>query len=459
MTSLDIYHRLPGWARTLAASARGWELSRWRYGPDSERLVTEALERDRWPMARWEQWRQERLTAILRRAVNEVPYYKNLWEGRSGWEKLENWPILEKEPLRRDPRAFVARDRDIQRLFHDHTSGTSGTSLNIWLSRDTVRGWYALFEARCRRWYGVSRHDRWAMMGGQLVVPRAQRQPPFWVWNAGLNQLYMSSYHLSPDAIPHYLEALRRYRIRYLLGYTSSLYALAAAALERGLEVPRMKVAVANAEPVFDYQRRAIAKAFGCPVRETYGMAEIVTAASECDRGNLHLWPEAGITEVIGGELICTGLFNPDMPLIRYRVGDRGKLGAAGDCSCGRTLPVLLSLEGRTDDMLFTADGCRIGRLDPVFKDGLPIQEAQIVQEEIDRLRVLYVPATGFDSRAERLIAERLRARMGPVRIDFEAVAAIPRGVNGKFRAVICNLPPEQRPASSLTVPDGAGKP
>jgi len=459
MTSLDIYHRLPGWARTLAASARGWELSRWRYGPDSERLVTEALERDRWPMARWEQWRQERLTAILRRAVNEVPYYKNLWEGRSGWEKLENWPILEKEPLRRDPRAFVARDRDIQRLFHDHTSGTSGTSLNIWLSRDTVRGWYALFEARCRRWYGVSRHDRWAMMGGQLVVPRAQRQPPFWVWNAGLNQLYMSSYHLSPDAIPHYLEALRRYRIRYLLGYTSSLYALAAAALERGLEVPRMKVAVANAEPVFDYQRRAIAKAFGCPVRETYGMAEIVTAASECDRGNLHLWPEAGITEVIGGELICTGLFNPDMPLIRYRVGDRGKLGAAGDCSCGRTLPVLLSLEGRTDDMLFTADGCRIGRLDPVFKEGLPIQEAQIIQEELDRVRVVYVPATGFDSRAERLIAERLRARMGPVRIDFEAVAAIPRGVNGKFRAVICNLPPEQRPASSLTVPDGAGKP
>jgi phenylacetate-CoA ligase len=297
------------------------------------------------------------------------------------------------------------------------------------------------------------------MIGGQLVVPRAQRQPPFWVWNAGLNQLYMSSYHLSPDAIPHYLEALRRYRIRYLLGYTSSLYAVAVAALERGLETPPMVVAIANAEPVFDYQRRTITRAFGCPVRETYGMAEIVTAASECGQGNLHLWPEAGITEVSNGELICTGLFNPDMPLIRYRAGDRGELGAAGDCSCGRTLPVLLSLEGRTDDMLFTADGCRIGRLDPVFKDGLPIQEAQIIQEELDRLRVLYVPAIGFDASAERSIAERLRARMGPVRIDFEAVAAIPRGANGKFRAVICNLPPEQRPASSLAVPDGAGKP
>lgn len=448
---------LPAWGRTLAASARGWELSRWRYGPDSEHLAAEALERDRWPNGRWEQWRQERLAFILRRAVNEVPYYKELWNGRTGWEKLENWPILEKEPLRVNARAFVSRDRDIRRLFHDHTSGTSGTSLNIWLSRDTVRGWYALFEARLRRWYGVSWNDRWAILGGQLVIPRKQGKPPFWVWNAGLNQLYMSSYHLAPEAIPHYLDALRRYRIRYLLGYSSSLYALAAAALERGLEAPPMKVAITNAEPIFDYQRRAITQAFGCPVRETYGMAEIVTAASECEQGRLHLWPEAGITEVRAGELICTGLFNPDMPLIRYRVGDRGELDAAGDCPCGRTLPVLRSLEGRIDDVLYTMDGRGIGRLDPVFKEGLPIQEAQIIQEELDRVRVVYVPAAGFDSRAERSIAERLRARMGPVRIDFEPAGRIPRGVNGKFRAVICNLPPEQRPPAPSAAPDRTG--
>lgn len=448
MNALSLYHRMPPWARDLAASVRGWQLARWRYGPDSEALTQQALERDYWTAEQWEIWRRQRLDFILRRAVEQVPHYKQIWKGRDGWRDLENWPILEKQALRGDARSFVASDRDPAKLFHDHTSGTSGTSLDIWLSRETVRGWYALFEARCRRWYGVSRHDRWAILGGQLVVPRAQTKPPYWVWNAGLNQLYLSSYHFSADNIAAYLDALGRYRVRFLLGYTSSLYELASVALERGLSAPQMKVAITNAEPVFDYQREAIQRAFGCPVRETYGMAEIAAAASECEHGRLHLWPEAGITEVFDGDLVCTGLFNPDMPLIRYRTGDRVVMAGSEPCSCGRCLPVLASIEGRVDDVLYTADGRRVGRLDPVFKQGVPIQEAQIVQEALDLIRVRYVPAQGFNAHTESAIAERLRERMGPMRIEFEPVAAIPRGVNGKFRAVVCNLPPSQRPVT-----------
>jgi phenylacetate-CoA ligase len=99
-----------------------------------------------------------------------------------------------------------------------------------------------------------------------------------------------------------------------------------------------MTVAITNAEPVFEYQRKMISKAFRCPVRETYGMAEIVASASECHKNQLHLWPEVGWIEVFengqavkngtSGDLVCTGLFNADMPLIRYRVGDRGSLRA-----------------------------------------------------------------------------------------------------------------------------------
>lgn len=449
MNALALYHRMPPWARDLAAGVRGWQLARWRYGPDSEQITAQALDRDYWTAAQWDAWRNQRLEFILRRAVEQVPYYKSIWKDRDGWRDLANWPILEKQALRRDPRSFVASDRDPARLFHDHTSGTSGTSLDIWLSRETVRGWYALFEARCRRWYGVSRHDRWAILGGQLVAPRSQTKPPYWVWNAGLNQLYMSSYHFSADTIADYLDALGRYRVRYLLGYTSSMFELASTALDRGLSAPKMQVAITNAEPVFDYQRAAIERVFGCPVRETYGMAEIAAAASECEHGRLHLWPEAGIAEVIDGDLICTGLGNPDMPLIRYRTGDRVTLGGSDPCPCGRTLPVLASIEGRVDDVLYTADGRRIGRLDPVFKQGVPVQEAQIVQESLDLIRVRYVPAKGFDGNTEKSITERLRDRLGPVRVEFESMTAIPRGVNGKFRAVVCNLPPSQRPEKS----------
>jgi phenylacetate-CoA ligase len=341
-------------------------------------------------------------------------------------------------------------------MFHEHTSGTSGTPLSLWWSRDTVRNWYALFEARCRRWHGVSRHDRWAILGGQLVVPVAQRRPPFWVWNKGLNQLYLSSYHLSPELIPYYLEALLQYNVKYLWGYTSSLYALAQVARTQGFDLS-LKVALTNAEPVYDYQRQAIAAAFRCPVRETYGMAEIVAAASECPEGRLHLWPEVGIIEIlenglpaspgVPGDIVCTGLLNLDMPLIRYRVGDRGsKVLMESPCSCGRRLPVLAQVEGRVDDMLYTADGRQVGRLDPVFKSELPLEEAQIVQEALNRLRVRYVPGPGFSPGDGQLIIDRLRDRFGPVQVTLEELAELPRESNGKFRAVICRIPADELP-------------
>ena len=186
----------------------------------------------------------------------------------------------------------------------------------MWLTPENVRRWYALFEARCRNWYGVARSDRWAILGGQVVTPTNKRRPPFWVWNSPLNQLYMSSYHLAPDLIPFYFDALKTYRIKYILGYTSSIYELACEALRLGRDDLQMAVVLTNAEPVFGYQRKAIEEAFKCPVRETYGMAELVAAASECEAGKMHSWPEAGSVEVLednrpvskgdAGDLVCT---------------------------------------------------------------------------------------------------------------------------------------------------------
>lgn len=457
-TIQSIYHRLPARGRSIAASLRGLYLNSWRYGPETERLVEEALERECWSAERWRSWQEERLAYVLHRAATQVPYYRGTWAerrrqgDRSSSELLENWPLLEKETVRENPRTFVADDCNVRQMFHEHTSGTSGASLDLWWSRSTVRAWYALFEARWRRLYGVSRHDRWAMLGGQLVISVTQRRPPFWVWNAGLNQLYMSSYHLTPELIPHYLNALARYRVTYLFGYSSSLYALAQEAIRLKRRDLQLKVAITNAEPLFDYQREAIAEAFQCPVYETYGMAEIVAAASECQFGQLHLWPDVGMVELSkdnhgagtdrAGELICTGLLNTDMPLIRYRVGDRGALPTRNDlCACGRTLPMISSIDGRRDDILYTFDGRSVGRLDPVFKGRLPIREAQIIQEALDLVRVRFVPAPGYTAASGQSVIDRLRERMGPIEVILEEVDRIPRTANGKFRAVICNLP------------------
>ncbi len=458
---MQVYYHSPYALQVLAASAKGYYLRWWRYGPETDKLVEEALEREDWSREKRQAWQEERLARVLHRAATQVPYYREQWARRrrqgdlASWEHLENWPVLEKGPLRQNPTAFVADGCELWRMFPESTSGSTGTPLSLWQSRKTLQAWYALFEARCRRWYGVSRHDRWAILGGKLIAPVTRRTPPFWVWNEAFHQLYMSSYHLAPDHIPRYLEALHIYRIKYLWGYTSALHALAQEVVRSGRQDLQMAVVITNAEPVFDYQRQAIEEAFRCPVRETYGMSEMVAAASECEAGNLHLWPEAGILEVLvdgrrvepecSGDLVCTGLLNDDMPLIRYRVGDRGALsGQEEACPCCRSLPLVAAIEGRLDNVLYTPDRRSIGRMDLIFKTKLPIREAQIIQDTLSKFRVRYVPAQDFTPGASQSIAERVIERLGPVEVIMEMVPEIPRGPNGKFRGVVCNLSKEE---------------
>jgi phenylacetate-CoA ligase len=463
--SLRLYHRLPPPARSVAATLRGWYLRWSRYGRETPRLVEEARERERWTAAQWHAWREERLGYVLHRAATRVPYYRAQWAqrrrqgDRSSWELLDNWPILDNDRIRENPVAFIADDCNPRWMFNEHTSGTTGKPLVLWRTHRTMRSLYALSLERTRAWHGVSRRDRWAMLGGQLVVPTTRRRPPFWVWNAALHQLYMSTYHLAPDLIPYYLDALARYRIVYLAGYPSSLYALAQEVLRLGRAPVKMRVAITSAEPLPQWERETIAAAFECPARETYGMSETVAWASECEAGSLHLWPEVGLIEVLAGdrpvppggagEFICTGLLNADFPLIRCRLGDAGRLAPPDvSCACGRSLPVVAAIEGRTNDLLLTRDGRRVAWFNPVWY-GLPVRQGQIVQEELDRIRVRYVPAEGFGPEARGLIVQRLQDRVGDVQVVLEEVSHIPRGANGKFHAVVCALPPAYRTAAA----------
>ena len=460
--ALDVYRRLPAPLQGLAASLRGYQLRRWRYGPETDQLTAEAREREHWSESEWNAWYALHLPRLLDRAVTRVPWYRDHWAerrrvgDRASSAYLENWPVLEKDVLRATPERFLADDCDPRRMFLERTSGTTGKSTTLWWSQQTVREWYALFEARCRNWYGVTRHDRWAIIGGQLVTPASRQRPPFWVWNSALNQLYMSAWHLAPRNIPAYLEAIERHRIRYLFAYSSAIYTLAEAIRAQGLRPPRLEVLITNAEPVHAHQREVIEAAFGAPLRETYGMSEIVTTATECEARRLHIWPEVGIVEVIDdgvavpdglvGDLVCTGLVNTDMPLVRYRVGDRAARRAPGaPCPCGRTMPEFAAIEGRSDDLVVTADGRRIGQLQAVFQAVSTVSEAQIIQESFDRFRIIVTPRPGFDDSARAQIIARFRDRVGDVSVTVDAVDSIPRTANGKLRYVVSQLTPEQR--------------
>lgn len=457
---LNIYHNLPYPLKVMAASIWGYYMHWWRYGQETEKMVAETLERETWTANKWKTWQEERLAFILHRAANMVPHYQDQWQNRrkkgdrSSWELLSNWPVLTKEELRKAPKSFLAEDCHPNRMYQEHTSGTTGKPVVQWFSRSTVQHWYAIYEARIRLWNGVSRHDRWGIIGGQMIAPVQQFTPPFWVWNQGLKQLYLSAYHISRDNVQAYLKAIQDFELAYLLGYPSALYTIANEGGSLGIAAPNLKMIISNAEPLLLNQRQLIQDYFRCPVRNTYGMTENVTAASECSKGNMHLFPEVGVLEIMDfnediplapgkfGRMICTGLINPDTPLIRYDVGDAGSQNLnEGFCECGRQMPLLNEIEGRTDDMIITPDGKHIGRMDPVFKTDLKIKEAQIIQEALDLIKIKVVPADGFGDADIQDIIQRVQQRLGDnVSMAVEQVAEIPRTKAGKFKAVVSRL-------------------
>lgn len=457
-TLLSLYHTLPYPLKSVAATIRGHQLKSWRYGKDTEQLIADAIHRETWTDQQWQNWQENQLENVLHRAATQVPYYRRYWAARrkagdkSSCEVLANWPILEKDQLRQQPLQFLADDCKPKQMFHEHTSGTSGTPLTIYQSKETVRFWYALFEARWRRWYGISNKDRWAIFGGQLIAHFDRQTQPYWVWNAGMHQLYCSVYHLKPATIQHYLNALISHQITYIYGYASALYTLAQIAMGQNLQPPKIKLLLNNAEPLYDHQRDKIESFFQAPIYDTYGMSEAICAASECKHGIMHLWPEAGVYEVLdkenhqvkknqSGRLISTGLINPNMPLIRYEIGDFGALDwDFQPCKCGRTLPKLVSIEGRTDDLIITKDGRTIGRLDPIFKQGFHIREAQIIQEDYEKFLIQYVKDDNFCENDLHGMRDSLCQRVGDVDVTFKAVDKIPRTKSGKIKAVISKV-------------------
>lgn len=447
---------MPAPLRNLAAGLRGWQLSQRRYGAQTDKWVAEAVDRETWTPDQWRCWQGERLARLLGQASRRVPAYRRLWGAELGYDGgdpfkcLARLPILGKELLRQDSSAFVDAECRIRDLWPEHTSGTTGTPLRLWHSRDTLQAWYALVEARWRGWYGFNRETRWAILGGQLIVSPKRDCPPYWVYNSPMRQLYLSAYHLSERSAADYLKALQDHGARYLLGYASSMAILAREAGKLGMRVPSLSAVISNAEPLYDHQRETIRTAFGCPVYDSYGMSEMVCGASECHHGQLHLWPDAGIHEVLAmdsdepvqpgqtGRLVCTGLLNFEMPLIRYATGDSVAVSNNSErCPCGRTLPVLARIEGRLDDVIVTPMGRHVGRLDPVFKGDMDIVEAQIVQCTPRAVEVRVVRGARYTPITESRVRHALVERLDGMDVSFAYVDSIPRGRNGKFKAVL----------------------
>jgi phenylacetate-CoA ligase len=460
------YSRSPVWLQNLAIGLYGLRYRHERLGGDFERYVGEFRQRESWSREKFDRYIAERLGAVLSRAAREVPYYRRTWSAasldpthlaRMGPADLSRLPILRKSEVRDCPKAFVSQSAGPLRWPHRYyTSGSTGTPLTVFCTSDDHRRFIAAREARSFGWAGTSVRMPRSMIGGRMVLSSHNAPPPYYRWNRAERQVYFSGYHISAAHTPNYVEGFNRYRPQLLTGYANAHYHLARLMLAEGLKLDYIpRALVLSSEKLTAEMKATLSLAFGARAYEEFGAVENCVLATECEQGRLHVSPDFGIVEIVddvgkplppgrAGKMICTGLVNRTQPLIRYDIGDVAAW-ATEPCPCGRHhLPVLEQVVGRLEDLVIGRNGQVSVRFHGLFISLPNVLEGQVIQEDLDHIRVRVVVREAFSLREIEAIRRRVaEERLGPMHVEVERVPHLERTEQGKFRAVINRLPRE----------------
>jgi phenylacetate-CoA ligase len=239
-----------------------------------------------------------------------------------------------------------------------------------------------------------------------------------------------------------------------MTGYAMSNFFLARFFKEGNFQTPELKSVITSSEKLTPEIRQMFREVYNCKTFDSWGSVEACGIVSECEHGRLHISPDAAIIEIldedlkpvapgVAGDIYCTGLLNYDQPLIRYKIGDR-MVWSHEDCSCGRRMPVIKEIVGRTEDVVIGKDGREMVRFHSVFYGLEKIKMAQVIQEQIDTIHIKVVPETSLDKEEQQLIRQRIISQLGEMNITIEETSNIPLNNNGKFQAVISKVKRQQ---------------
>lgn len=455
-----LYLASPNFIQTVLLNIYAYKLSRQRFGKEFERILSWFNETEKWSFEELKSYQEERLEIIISHAFETVPYYhdkmrslKLLPQDIKTIEDLPKLSVVTKNDIKENLQRFISTKHHKKNLFHGHTSGTTGSPLNLYWDHGMVLMNNAV-DWRQKKWAGFSLGDPHAVILGRIVVPIQKKSPPFWRINYIHNQLWLSAFHMSLANLALYVEKIEKFKPRFIEGYPSTLFILANFLIDNGKRLP-LEAAFTSAETLFSHQKAVIEKAFECEIFDYYGMAERVVFATECQfHEGKHLNLEYGITEIVdeegypvkpgcAGKLIGTSLHNLGMPMIRYQTNDVSSI-RINMCECGLSHPLIEHITTKDEDIIITPDGKWISPsvLTHPFKPQKNIVESQIIQERIGLLTVKIVKNDLFDLEDGKVLVNSLRERLGKeMDINLEFVQEIPREKSGKLRWVISRLP------------------
>jgi phenylacetate-CoA ligase len=411
-----------------------------------------------WTRAELEAYQLDRLQKVIWYAYQNVPYYKDLFNKHRikpdmicSVVDLAKIPLLSKEDVIQNFDKLIAtnlsKKERKKRIKVRSTSGSTGKQMSVCLDRK--------YDYVCLE----SSHWWHTMLG----LPRSATYIRFWsrpfvdaphdtcvFFDPYCRMVSLSSLVGSDAVFAQYTQVIQQSKPAFVCGAASFVYAFAQYVRKHKITDVSFDVFVSCYENLYSFQKKEIERQFNCVVYRHYGSEENLIFASECqERKGLHVDIRKGVMEVLDaydmpvaegtkGRLVCTGFANDVMPLIRYDIGDVGTM-SAGSCPCGRGLPILESLDGRTSELL-SINGTVISpaTLSVVMSQINNIVECQFVQKKNGSLLIHVVRRAEFTVDDEAALKREVVAVVGSaVSIKINYCSHIARTALGKFRLVV----------------------
>jgi phenylacetate-CoA ligase len=389
-----------------------------------------------------------------------VPYYRKLFikeginpENFLSLSDIRKIPFLTKDIIKSHYSEFISDDCNVEDLEYMTTGGSTGAPLKIMMDARFIgknhANTYFYMEVA-----GYNPHDfRLIRLHGNTIDQSIIEKGIYWALE-GDRRLVMSSYHISKETAPLYIDAINQHKPDYIHAFPSAIALLAGYVEKLGLSLHHNVPCIfCDCEVLYDSQRVLIERVFSGRVYNIYGHTEGSVLGISCPESRkIHLAPQVGIVEILDpngmnvtssgtrGEIVVTGFYNRVFPFVRYRTFDFAYFSGQ-KCSCNRNYTLLDAVEGRAQDYVINRNGGFVPLAPALFDynfDWTGVDRFQICQDTPGKLLFRIVPdlATKSDFHAlETRIQEEFQKILNyGFTVKVERRDSIDRTSRGKYR-------------------------
>lgn len=418
-----------------------------------------------WTKEQLADYQMQRLGKLLNHAYENVPYYKEVFDERGlkpkdiqDFSDLQKLPFLTKEIIRDNLNDFKARNYPADKFEYVTTAGSTGIPLGFYYEKGDSRAIEWAFIKLLWEQVGYRFRDKCIILKGNVVTSASKGK--FWEKTLFGRWLILSSYHMTDENLPKYIEKIREFRPRFIQAFPSAISILARFMKKNRIEpFSSVKAVLCGSENMYPGQRELLEEVLQCRVYTWYGHAERAVLAGECEQSTYyHVSPEYGITELVRedgsqisndketGIIVGTGFTNYAMPLIRYKTDDLA-IKANGVCTCNREYPLLKKVEGRwLQEFIITKNNrpisiTAINMHSDVFDN---VEQFQFYQDRKEEVVFNIVRRGTYTDRDTEYIKRELIKKLGDdINLIIRFVDHIPRTERGKYNFLIQKLPIE----------------